>query len=54
MGMQPRKWRTVDYLRLGYDEEVVTNNPVVVFVAVEIGEVGKEEGERVVGEIWGS
>jgi hypothetical protein len=48
--MSPKKWISVDYLRIGYDEEAV-NNPVVVLITVEKDIVSPTEAQRIVDEI---
>ncbi|RDL32035.1 uncharacterized protein BP5553_09437 [Venustampulla echinocandica] len=48
--MQPCRWISVDYLRIGYNE-VEQNNPVVILVTAEEDQVPRAEAERVVGAI---
>lgn len=45
--MEPCRWTSVDYVRLGYDQ-VETNNPVVVWVTVEENQVPLVEAQRIV------
>lgn len=44
--MNPLKWISVDYLRIGYNE-VEEKNPVVVRVTVEEGQIAMEEAQRI-------
>lgn len=46
--MEPCRWISVDYVRLGYDHEVEMNNPVVVWVTVEENQVTLVEAQRIV------
>jgi hypothetical protein len=46
--MSPCRWISVDYLRIGYDDNVEQNNPVVVLVTVEEGQVPRAEAQRIV------
>jgi hypothetical protein len=46
--MSPCKWISVDYLRIGYDDNVEQNNPVVILVTVEQDHVPRAEGQRIV------
>ncbi|CZR63012.1 uncharacterized protein PAC_12909 [Phialocephala subalpina] len=48
--MKPADWISFDFLRLGYSK-VEKENPVVVFVTVNYGEISREEGQRVVREL---
>jgi hypothetical protein len=49
--MNPCVWSTVDYLRLGYDEEVEKNNPVVAFITVDKDRLSHVEAQRIVDTI---
>jgi hypothetical protein len=49
--MKPRKWISVDYLRIGYDKNVAQNNPVVALITVEKDQVPLAEAQRVVDAI---
>jgi len=46
--MSPCKWFAVDYVRIGYDKDVQQNNPVVILITVEEGQVSRTEGQKVV------
>jgi hypothetical protein len=46
--MQPCRWISVDYVRLGYDHEVEANNPVVAWVTVEENQAPLVEAQRIV------
>jgi hypothetical protein len=46
--MDPCRWISVDYIRLGYDKIVPTNNPVMVWVTVEENTVREVEAQRIV------
>lgn len=48
MGMDPPKWISVDYIRLGYDKIDEKKNPVVAFVTVEENQISIVEAQRVV------
>ncbi|KAF8853305.1 hypothetical protein BDZ45DRAFT_729610 [Acephala macrosclerotiorum] len=48
--MNPSRWISIDFLRLGYSE-IEKENPVIVFVTVQEGEISQEEGKRVVQEL---
>ena len=49
--INPRKWISVDYLRIGYDKNTVQNNPVVALITVEKDQVPLAEAQRVVDAI---
>lgn len=49
--MNPRKWISVDYLRIGYEKGVAQNNPVVTLITVDKDEVPLAEAQRVVDAI---
>lgn len=49
--MNPCDWRSVDYLRLGYDYDVEENNPVVVWITVARDRVSPTEAQRIVDAI---
>lgn len=44
--MQPQKWISVNYLRLGYEEDD-SKNPVVIWITVEKDQVDPVEAQRV-------
>lgn len=46
--MQPCRWISVDYVRIGYDHDVEANKPVVVWVTVEENGVPLAEAQRIV------
>ena len=46
--MQPCRWISVDYVRLGYDHEAEVNNPVIAWVTVEEDQVPLVEAQRIV------
>ena len=48
--MTPREWISVDYIRMGYEANF-QDNPVVIWVTVEEGQVGYTEAKRVADEI---
>jgi hypothetical protein len=50
--MTPRVWISIDYVRIGYDEENESNNPVVIFITVEKNNLPSTEAQRVVDEIY--
>lgn len=49
--MRPCAWVSVHYVRLGYDNEVETNNPVVALITVEENRVSSTEGQRIVDAV---
>jgi hypothetical protein len=49
--MNPKKWISVDCLRLGYNREMVSKNPVVILITVEEDQVSPDEARRIVGLI---
>ena len=48
--LKPKKWISVDYLRIGY-EPVEADNPVVILITVEKDQIEYDEAKRVVDEI---
>lgn len=44
----PCAWILVDYVRLGYDDRIKQNNPVVVLVSVKEGQGLQNEAQRTV------
>lgn len=48
--MNPNKWISVDYLRIGYSE-TEDENPVVILVTVEEGFITEIEGKRISREL---
>ena len=49
--MNPHKWISVDYLRIGYEKGVAQNNPVVTLITVDKDQVPLAEAQRVVDAI---
>jgi hypothetical protein len=49
--MTPCKWISVDYLRIGYNGDEEQQNPVVVLVTVEEGQVLVAEAQRIVNAL---